>query len=296
MRYLITGGEGFIGRNIGNYLKKLGHEAITMDIVGSPNIRCNILDYNALVKYTKNFDGIFHLAAVTSPPEFESDLMRGFDTNVLGTLNLLRASVENGVERVVQASSSAVYGDISVPCNEDMAISGHKNMYSTTKLFDEYLGKFFSLRNELDVISLRYFNTYGIGENSKGMYSSVITKFLDSISKRETPVIFGDGTQSRDFIYVTDVAEASFVAMERGNPGESYNIGTGISTSFNEVVTIISEILGNAVLAKYQENPFKNYQYFTQSNTSKAEQQLKWKPSFDLRNGIKEMAKSFGLI
>lgn len=296
MKFLITGGEGFIGRNIKNQLTNFGHEALTLDRSGNPDFKIDILDFNSLLDAAEGMDGVFHMAAVTSPPQFEDDLFTGFDVNVRGTLNLLKAASENHIKRVVQASSSSVYGNLSVDGREDMVIPGHENMYSTTKLFDEYLGKYFTIRGELEVISMRFFNAYGIGENSKGMYSSVMTKFLESIKKGESPVIFGDGNQRRDFVYVEDVADATINAMNNGKSGETYNVGTGVTTTFNDILKNIEGILRRKVEASHVKNPFKNYQYFTLANTEKAKRDLKWSSKVSIKEGIEKMAKSFDLL
>lgn len=290
MNFLVIGGEGFIGRFLVSKLCQEGHSVKTLDIDGNPYFNRNILDYVSLQSAMKEMDGVFHLAAVTSPPQFETDLMLGFETNVNGTLNVLKASAEAGVKRVVLASSSAIYGDMTEPGKEDFSIKGHNNMYATTKLFDEYIAKFFHLRGELETVSLRYFNTYGIGENTKGMYSSVISKFFDSVSRKQQPVIYGDGTQSRDFVYVKDLAEATYLTYLKGRSGEAYNVGTGVSISFNEILSQISSVLGKNIEAKYAPNPFKNYQMFTKADITKITSQIDWSPSYSLKDGIAEMA------
>jgi UDP-glucose 4-epimerase len=296
MNILITGGEGFIGRNLKDQLLRENNEVLTLDITGKPIFKCTILNYSDVLEATKNIDVIFHLAATTSPPQFESDLFTGFDTNVKGTLNVLNAAVFHGVKRIILASSSAVYGDIKVPGNEDMKIFGHNNMYATTKLFDEYLGRYFSLRDEIEVVSLRYFNVYGNGENTKGMYSSVISKFFDSILSNKMPVIFGDGKQSRDLVFIKDTVDASIRAMKNGISGNIYNVGTGVATQFNHIVEVMSKLLGREILPKYENNPFKNYQMFTQANIEKISHQLNWKSKYSIENGISEMARISGLI
>lgn len=296
MKFLVTGGEGFIGRNLVSKLRQNGHSAATLDIAGAPDFKVNILDFDRLSDAVKGMDGVFHLAAVTSPPQFETDLPLGFNTNVNGTLNVLKASVDAGVKRAAIASSSAIYGDILTAGNEELAIPGHKNMYATTKLFDEYIAKFFHLREELKVVSLRYFNAYGMGENTKGMYSSVPSKFLESIRKGEKPVVFGDGTQSRDFVFVKDVAAASYAAMLKGESGESYNVGTGNSISFNDIVLEISSVLGRKVEYEYAKNPFRNYQMFTKADISKITSHTGWRPDYTLRSGVMEMATQMELI
>ena len=296
MKFLITGGEGFIGRNLKEHLVHNNHEVETLDIEGDPYYKASILDISALRAALKDADGVFHLAAITSPPQFENDLFSGFNTNVNGTLNVLRVAAENNLKRAVIASSSAVYGDLKAPGREDMPIYGHENMYATTKLFDEYLGRHYTIRGELEVVSLRFFNTYGIGENSKGLYSSVISKFLESLSIKEEPLIYGNGDQSRDFIYVKDVAEAANAAMFKGIPGESYNIGTGISYSFNSIIGLISEVLNQEIKAKYTKIPFRNYQLFTQADMEKTFSGFGWQPKYDLKKGIAEMCINMGLL
>ena len=296
MRYLITGGEGFIGRYLKEELERGGNEVFSLDIEGRPDFKISILDYPDLLDAMKGIDGVFHLAAVTAPPQFEVDPNAGFRTNVIGTLNVLQSSASNGVKKAVLASSSSIYGNTLNPGSEDMQIYGHENLYATTKLFDEYIGRYFTLRKELEVVSLRFFNTYGIGENSKGAYSSVISKFLDSILKDEKPVIFGNGNQSRDFIYIKDLVEGAEKAMSYGIPGEIYNMGTGISYSFNRILEIISLLLKREVLAEYIENPLKNYQTFTQANMERTSSILKWKPRFSLLEGITEICKNLGML
>ena len=296
MNFLITGGEGFIGRYLRNELEKEGHSVKTLDIDGTPDFHVSILNYLEVVKSLRGIDGLFHLAATTSPPQFEDDLVAGFNTNVNGTLNVLKAAAENGVKRAVIASSSAIYGDLRIPGKEDFSIDGHRNMYSTTKLVDEYIAKYFTLRRELEVVCLRYFNAYGIGENTKGMYSSPVSKFLESVSREERPVIFGDGNQSRDFVYVKDIASATSRAMQVGTAGEIYNVGTGVSVTFNDIMGLIQEVLGRKITPEYVKNPFKNYQIFTQADVAKIEKALSWKAKYSLREGIREMAIHMDLV
>ena len=296
MNFLVVGGEGFIGRYLVSKLCQEGNLVRTLDTAGSPDCKVNILDYESLLDATNGMDGVFHLAAVTSPPQFETELMLGFEINVNGTLNILKASVEAGVKRVVLASSSSIYGDLNGPGKEDFHIMGHKNMYATTKLFDEYMARYFHLRGELETVSLRFFNTYGIGENSKGMYSSIITKFLESISRGDKPVIYGDGTQSRDFVYVKDLVDASHSAFFKGRSGEVYNVGTGISTTFNEILSQFSTILRKDIEAVYAPNPFKNYQMFTKADITKISNHTAWSPSYRIKEGIAEMASEMNLL
>ena len=138
-------------------------------------------------------------------------------------------------------------------------------------------------------MSLRYFNTYGPGENTKGAYSSPISKFISAAIKAKDIEIFGNGTQSRDFIYVKDTATASIAAYEHGRAGESYNVGTGITTSFNEIARLVKLISKSNSRITHVKNPFKNYQMFTQADMRKTFEELRFKPSYNLKKAIGDM-------
>ncbi len=294
MKSLIIGGSGFIGRNIIELLNKKGHYTVSYDIAEKDNeanehIRGNILDYAKLNNSIKSMDYVFNLAAVTAPPEFDDINSNGYEINVIGTYNILKAAYKNNVKKVILASSSAVYGNISVPAEENMITDAYPNLYAVTKYTNEITARAFSLLRHLDSVYLRYFNTYGIGENSKGAYSSIFHEFIDNLRNNKTPVIFGDGTQKRDFIYIKDNARASVLAMERGKTGEAYNIGTGVSTDFNTIYKIIKEEMGSDVEPKYEKNPFSSYQMFTQAIMKKAKDDLEFTPEYDIRSGVKAM-------
>ncbi len=294
MNSLIIGGSGFIGRNIIDLLNKKGHYTVSYDIAEKDNdandhIKGNISDFNKLNISMKDIDYVFNLAAVTSPPEFEDIDSNGYEINVMGTYNILKAAFKNNVKKVILASSSAVYGNIDVPVKEDMVTDAYPNLYAATKYTNEITARSFSLLRHLDSVYLRYFNTYGTGENSKGAYSSIFHKFIDDLRNNKTPVIFGDGTQSRDFIYIRDNARASVLAMEKGKSGEAYNIGTGISTDFNSIYKIIKEEMGSNVEPKYVKNPFSSYQMFTQAIMDKAKNDLGFTPEYDIRLGVRAM-------
>lgn len=288
-QYLITGGEGFIGRNLKEHLKKLGNDSKTLDIAGKPDYKVSVTDFNELLNIKENFDGIFHLAATTSPPQFEDDPLSGFQVNANGTLNILEFAKRNGIRKVVIASSSATYGNSKSVSVEDKLPDRYSNLYPITKILNEHLARYYSLRGEIECVSLRYFNTYGPGENSKGQYASVIWRFIKSIYNKETPLIYGDGEQKRDFIYVDDNARGTSLAMDKGIPGESYNIGSGTSITFNEIYKMVKEEMRSPVEAQHIPNPLKSYQYFTQADISKAKKDLGFIPEYDLRKGIRKM-------
>ncbi len=295
MNILVTGGSGFIGRNIVKILKEEGNTVGTYDIKDKNSesdyhIMADVRNMKMLEKACSGNDYVFHLAAVTSPPEFEDLTGEGYEVNVIGTYNVLAASAKNNVKRVILASSSSIYGDIKRAAVETQLQESYSNFYPMTKRINEMTAKLIS-KYGLETISLRYFNTYGVGENSKGDYSSVIWKFIDAIRNNKKPTIFGDGKQSRDFIYVEDTARASVLAMRNGTPGSSYNVGTGITTDFNTIFQIVKEEMGYGGVAEYVPNPLKNYQMFTLADIRKAKEELKFQPKFGIREGVKEMLK-----
>ena len=287
--YLITGGEGFIGRNIKQYLRKNNCNALTLDIEGKPDYMISVTNFPSLMDMDEEFDGVFHLAATTSPPQFESDPIGGFNVNANGTLNILEYAKRKKIRRVVLASSSATYGNSGSISQEEIVPNTYSNLYPITKVIDEYLARYYTVRKEVECIPLRYFNTYGIGENSKAQYASVVWRFITDLQNYKTPTIFGNGEQSRDFIYVEDTARASVLAMEKGKPGESYNIGTGKTTNFNDIYRMVAEEMHSQIRAEHIPNPLKNYQYFTHADITKARKDLGFKPIFDLRSGIRKM-------
>ncbi|MGC8995526.1 MAG: NAD-dependent epimerase/dehydratase family protein [Thermoplasmata archaeon] len=293
MNILVTGGSGFIGRNIVRKLKEKGHYVITLDLkdknsVSDEHIKGDVRNIKLMLKVTENTDVIFHLAAVTSPPEFEDLLSEGFETNVIGTYNVMAAAVKNNVKRIIIASSSSVYGNSKSVSVEDAIPENYLNFYPASKRINELTAKVFT-NYGLETVSLRYFNTYGIGENTKGSYASVIWKFIDDIMNGRVPVIYGDGTQRRDFIYVEDSARASILAMERGRNGEVYNVGTGVSTDFNTVFNIIKEEMNFDKDPIYIPNPLKSYQMFTQADITKSKRDLGFEPEYDIRKGVRKI-------
>jgi nucleoside-diphosphate-sugar epimerase len=290
--FLVTGGEGFIGRNIISQLREAGGEAYSLDITGKPDFKVSITDRKKLDNIDKKFDGIFHLAATTSPPQFEDFPAEGLEVNVTGTFNILDYARKHGVPRVIIASSSAIYGDSKEVSVESRYLERHLNLYPVTKIMDELLSRHFSVRGDLDCVSLRYFNTYGPGENTKGAYSSPIAKFIDAAIRSQDIEVFGDGTQSRDFIYVKDTAAASIAAYRKGKPGEAYNVGTGITTSFNEIAKLIVTMTNSKSKILHVPNPFRNYQMYTRADITKAKNELGFSPAYDLSMAIKEMIET----
>ena len=293
---MVTGGSGFIGRNIVKLLKEEGNTVATLDIrdknsSADYHIMSDVRNIHMVQSACKGIDCVFHLAAVTSPPEFENPLGEGYGVNVLGTYNVLAASAASGVKRVILASSSSIYGSDTGTMREDHLSSTYTNLYPLSKRINEMTASLFQEYN-LETVSLRYFNTYGIDENSKGAYSSVIWKFTESIRNGKAPVIYGDGKQSRDFIFVEDSARASILAMKNGTSGESYNVGTGKTTDFNTIFQIVKEEMGYDGFPSHETIPFKSYQMFTLADITKTQEDLKFEPKYDIRGGVRKILES----
>ena len=298
MKILVTGGEGFIGRNIIKAARELGWETISVDIEkgqsGADSFhKISINDRKTFPRLLEDVDYVFHEAAVTSPPQFDKEPYSGMETNIMGTLNVLESSMNSGVKRVVMASSSSTYGDLSREVSEVDGNTEFINLYPMTKFVGELMGRFYSGRYDMEIVMLRYFNTYGVGENSKGFYSSVIHKFISDLKTGKPPVIYGDGKQSRDFIYVKDVANANILAAKAGKDGASYNIGTGVTTTFNDIYRIVSSEMNVDIKPVYEKNPFKSYQLYTKANIEKARREIGFNPLFDLKKGINEIIASY---
>ncbi|EQD31463.1 NAD-dependent epimerase/dehydratase [mine drainage metagenome] len=279
MKVLVTGGEGFIGRNIIDEAINKNWETISIDVSGRKSHsqefhNISILNRKDIMKIFKDVDIVFHNAAVTSPPEFEEKPNFGFETNVMGTFNVLEAARENGVKKVILASSSSIYGNSVKTTSEEDLDTEFINFYPMTKYFNEIMANLFGKDSTTETVLLRYFNTYGVGENSKGFYSSVIHKFITDIKNGKRPVIFGDGTQSRDFIFVKDVAQANLMVALRGKSTSSYNVGTGVTTTFNEIFNIIKEEMKSDISPTYSKNPFKSYQMYTKADISKITKEI----------------------
>ncbi|MEM2615642.1 MAG: NAD-dependent epimerase/dehydratase family protein, partial [Thermoplasmatales archaeon] len=183
MEVLVTGGSGFIGRNIVSLLKEMGAVVTTLDLsnksyMEDEHITGDVRDRETVKRAIKNKEYVIHLAAVTSPPEFENFLGIGYEVNVMGTYNILSESADENVKRVVLASSSSVYGSMQKPASEDCIPETYQNLYPASKLINEITSRVFK-NYSLEVVALRYFNTYGYGENTKGLYSSIIWKFIE---------------------------------------------------------------------------------------------------------------------
>lgn len=268
MKYLVTGGAGFIGSNIVKELLNQGQEVRVLDNFATGK-RENILP---LLKYdnlsliegdlrsfhivrsaVRDVDYILHQGALPSVPRSINDPITSNDVNILGTLNLLEAAKEYGVRRVVCASSSSIYGNSeTLPKLETMPVNP-MSPYALTKYAQErYCQIFFKLYG-LQTVSLRYFNVFGPNQDPTSQYSAVIPKFIKLIQQEKQPIIYGDGSQSRDFTFVDNNVWANIQACTAPQAaGETINIACGERFTLIELVVMINEILGKSIEPRFE--------------------------------------------
>ena len=299
MKYLITGGAGFIGSHIVEALFKQEHEIIILDNLFSGNIeniqpflqkknvefvKGSITDLPLLRKTFKGVDGIFHEAAIASVHQSVLNPLNTHDVNSTGTLHVLLAAEECGVKKVILASSAAIYGDHPLlPKREDM-IPMPLSPYAVSKLTGEYYCAVFSQLYGIQTVSLRYFNVFGPRQDPSSEYSGVISKFIAQVKQNKPITIFGNGEQSRDFVFVSDVVSANISAMESGVQGV-FNIGCGEQTSLNELADLVKNIAGNDVPILY-EPPRDGDIKKSFADISRAREMLGYEPEYTVREGL----------
>lgn len=303
-RVVVTGGAGFIGSSIVEALYK-DNEIIIIDDLSSGRIEnisnfnnCSnikffqgsILDQELLERTFRGVDIVFHEAAISSVTRSIDDPISANEVNIKGTLNVLYASRNNKTKKVVFASSAAVYGDSSVtPVKENM-IPDLKSPYALTKLTGEYYCRLFNELYGLPTISLRYFNVYGPKQNPESEYSAVIPSFIFNVLKDYPPTIYGDGSQTRDFVFIQDVIQANIIAAESKATGV-FNIGGGSSTTVNALAQKIIRIVGRNLQPIYKE-PRGGEVRDSLADITLANS-IGYNPKYTLEAGLRETIKSF---
>ncbi|MDH5717018.1 MAG: NAD-dependent epimerase/dehydratase family protein [Spirochaetia bacterium] len=302
-KYLITGGAGFIGSHIAEELLINNHEVIVYDNFSTGKrenlefedvsnlkiIEADIRDYEKIEKACDSVDGIFHQAALVSVPLSFEKPAESFQINAAGTLNVLEAARKKKVKRILMASSAAVYGNNqNLPIKETEPIIP-LSPYGLEKSIDESLCKFYHEVYGLEAIVLRYFNVFGCKQNPFSSYSGVISIFLNNLKNNKECVIFGDGAQSRDFIYVKDVAKANILAMneKKINYG-TYNVGTGIAVSINELFNTIKSIFKNEIHPRFEEPMFGDVKH-SLADVTKIKNDLRFAFDYSLLEGLKKI-------
>jgi UDP-glucose 4-epimerase len=304
-KILVIGGAGFVGSHIvdqlltqpvreivvlDNFVR--GTRANLSEAAKDKRVRIvegSITDRTLLAELMQGTDYVFHLAALWL---FECVYQprSALEVNVAGTFNVVEAAHEAGVKRIVYSSSASVYGDaLFTPMTEDHPFN-NRTMYGATKIAGEQFFRAFNEQHKLNYAGLRYMNIYGPRMDYKGTYVSVIMKVLDRIDAGQAPVIFGDGSQSYDFIHVADVARANILALEADASDEFFNIGMGVKTTINELVMMLLKITGSDLQPEYrpQEQMFVTHRV---GSTEKADRQLGFRARVPLEEGLRSVVE-----
>jgi nucleoside-diphosphate-sugar epimerase len=266
-KYLVTGIAGFIGSSIAHELVSRGETVRGLDdfSTGKPeNIQdirndldfrqASLLDEAALASACNGIDYVIHQAALPSVPKSVAEPQLTHAVNVNGTLNLLIAARDAGVKRVVYAASSSAYGESEVLPKQEAMIPRPISPYAVQKLTGEYYMQAFSAVYGLETVSLRYFNIFGPRQDANSQYSAVLAKFITQMQQGDTPTIFGDGEQSRDFTFVANAVQANLkacVAPAKDVSGKVFNIATGSRFSLNQTFEMLRKIIGFSGSAKF---------------------------------------------
>ncbi len=302
MRALVTGGAGFIGSHIAERLVGEGHEVRIVDNFSSGHrenlegfadrvelTEGDIRDLPLLERLARGCDWVFHQAAVVSVPYSVEHPQETHDVNIQGTLNVLLAARDSGVKRVMFACSAATYGeDPEQPKRETMA-PAPVAPYGVEKITGEYyLGVFNQLYN-VETVSLRYFNVFGPRQDPGSPYSGVISIFVARALDDGTPLVFGDGEQYRDFVYVGNVVDANLLAATTPRAaGRCYNVGCGVKTSLNDLLRILGQLAGRELGADYTD-PRPGDIRESLADISRIRQELGYEPRVSVEHGLRRL-------
>ncbi len=301
-KILVIGGAGFIGSHVIDELTKEDVKEVIIydnfcrgtkenleDALKDPRVSIydvggDILQTDILISAMKGCDYVIHLAALWLLQCHEYP-RAAFDVNIRGTFNVLEACQDNNVKRLVYSSSASVYGDaVEIPMTEDHPFN-NRTFYGATKIAGEAMCRAFNDRYKLSYAGLRYMNVYGARQDYKGAYIAVIMKILDRIDQGLPPIVYGDGSQSYDFIYVTDVARANVCALKSTASDKFYNVGSGTRTSIKEVCEMLLELTGSSLKIQF-EPAGQTFVTNRIGSTKNAERDIRFKSTVDLREGL----------
>ena len=296
---LVTGGAGFIGSHLSEALLSLGASVVVLDDLSGGDrgnlssfgpvefVEGSILDREVVARCTRGCRYVFHQAALGSVPRSVEQPRLYNDVNITGTLNVLEASREAGVKRVMFAASSSGYGDNPVPWIETLPVAA-KSPYAATKVAGEAYFKAYSNSYGLDTAALRYFNIFGPRQNANSAYAAVIAAFAKAYIKGQRPVIFGDGEQSRDFTFVHNAVHANLLAARREEAirGQVINVGCGDRISVNQLAREMAELLGRPELAPVHQPERAGDIKHSFADLGRARSVLKYHPIVGFREGL----------
>jgi len=304
--YLVTGGAGFIGSNIVETLIQKGESVRVLDNCSTGKmsnlknvmdriefIHGDIRDLSLVRDAVKNVDYVIHLAALASVPGSIDDPITNNDINIAGTLNILVAAKDASVKRVVYTSSSAVYGDSPESPKTESMPANPISPYAISKHTGEQYCKAFYQLYGLETVTLRYFNVFGQRQDPNSQYAAVIPIFINSFLEGRPPTIFGDGGQTRDFVFVEDVVQANRLACyAQGAAGEIFNIGSGGRTTISSLAGAIRDLIGSHIEPVYEQERIGDVRH-SQADISKAREILGYEPLADMKTALDRTIKWF---
>lgn len=292
-RVLVTGGAGFIGSNLANSLAK-DNDVVALDngYLGTPEnltddveyVEADVLDDDL----PTGVDVVYHLAALSSRQMLEENPRQGARVNIEGFVNVVEQAHEDGCGTVVYASTSSAYGSRTEPSPEDMDLesaTGYDASMLGRERYAEYYNNFY---DDLTLAGMRFFSVYqgyGGAEGHKGEFANTVSQFTEQIANGESPVLWGDGSQTRDFTHVDDIVRGLVLTAEHELTGV-YNLGTGESYSFNEMIEMINDVLGTHVEPEYEPIPLTNYVHDTCADITKIHEATGWEPQISFEEGV----------
>lgn len=301
-KYVITGGAGFIGSHIAEYLVIQGHQVTILDSLRTGFeknlnglnvnfVKGDIRDENLINELAHDASGIFHLAALVSVPESLLKIKECVDINALGTINILEAAKNNLGCKVVLSTSAANYGDNPILPKVETMLPEPMTPYAITKLDGEYYLKMYQDQYKVPTASLRYFNVFGPRQNPKSAYAAAVPIFINKALQHKPITIYGDGLQTRDFIYVKDVVKANILASQVGNG--TYNVALGHSTSILELAENIIEITNSKSEIQFLDERQGDIKH-SQADPSKFNK-LGFKPDYSIERALEETIEFYDL-
>lgn len=304
--YLVTGGAGFIGGHLVEELVRRGETVRVLDNLWEGKLENlaavadriefmqeDLRDEDAVRRAVQGVDIVFHQAALHSVPQSVEDPLSSNEVNITGTLLLLRAAHQAGVKRVVYASSSSVYGDSEEEVQSEAHLPTPVSPYGVTKIANEYYARVYTKTYGLETVGLRYFNVFGPRQDPASEYAAVIPRFILRALQDEPLEIHGDGLQSRDFTYVSNVVDMNLlVATAPGVAGQSFNVGCGQSYQVLQIKSYLEKVLGKP-LKSYHTAPRPGDARYTRADMQRAEQQLGYRPNVSFEEGLRRTVDYF---
>jgi UDP-glucose 4-epimerase len=304
--FLVTGGAGFVGSTIVDQLLEAGAREVrvldnfvrgswsnlapAMERGGVRVIEGDLRDVSLVEQACQGVDYVFHEAALRITRCAEAP-REAVEVLIEGTHNVLESALRHGVKKVVAASSASVYGEPSYLPIDEAHPFNNRTMYGAGKIAEEQMLRAYYSTWGLNYVAFRYFNVYGPRMDMVGVYTEVMIRWLDAIEANQSPLIFGDGMQSMDFVYIGDVARANLLALQSDVTDEVFNIGTGVQTSLNELLRMLLTLTGSTLIPEYREARRVAHVQSRRAATEKAERLLGFKASIPLEEGLRELIR-----